>query len=388
MKNYTIPTLSLLLLVLFSSFIIFQDAEKLHYSSIVIDGHSDTILKIFYDNINIGNRVKMAHVDIPKMKEGGLDAQIFAVWPDPVYVGRGVAKHTLRMLDRMTSVIEENNEEMEIALTASDVMRIVKRGKVAAILAVEGGHAIEHDLSLLRTFYRLGVRLMTLTHANTNEWADSANDEEKWGGLTDFGKEVVKEMNRLGMIIDISHVSDKTFYDVLEITSKPVVASHSCVRAICDRKRNITDDMLRALAENGGLIGINFYSAFIDQHFSDEMQFNLEKYNVFPEINTREQLEKVVYERYQNAMAEVPIPPPAFDKLVEHFDYVVKLIGADHVGLGSDFDGINTAPQGMEDVTKLPDLTKAFLKKGYSEDDIKKILGENWLRILEKVTGE
>ncbi len=370
------------------SFILFQDATKVHFDSIVVDGHSDTVLKIFYDNVDIGKRVKIGQIDIPRMKEGGLDAQIFAIWPDPIYVGHNVAKHTLKLLDCMLNTIEKNKDKMELALTASDIRRIVKKGKIAAILAVEGGHAIEDDLSILRTYYRLGVRLMTLTHSNTNNWADSANDKEKWGGLNDFGKKVVREMNRLGMIVDISHVSDKTFYDVIKVSTKPVVASHSCVREIAHRKRNMTKDMLKALAKNGGLIGINFFSAFLDDEFNKKMQFSLDRYNILPEIKTQEQLDQLAYQRYKQFEKPVPIPPPPLEKLIEHIDYVVKLIGADYVGLGSDFDGINTSPEGLEDVTKLPEITKALLKKGYPEKDIKKILGENWLRIFEKVTGK
>jgi membrane dipeptidase len=243
-----------------------------------------------------------------------------------------------------------------LALTANDVRKTKRDGKIAAILAIEGGHAIEDDLVLLRSFYRLGVRMMTLVWNSTN-WADASFDEPKHNGLTDFGQDVVREMNRLGMMIDVSHAADKTVWDTLEVSRDPIIASHSCAQAICDHKRNINDELIKAMADAGGVICVNFYSTFLDQDFKDKSAKGLK-----------------------------PEPPP-LSKMIDHIDHIASVGGIDSVGLGSDFDGMNPPPIGLEDVSKMPKITEALLERGYSVEDTAKIVGGNFLRLFHQVCG-
>ncbi len=260
-------------------------------------------------------------------------------------------------------------------------------------MGIEGGHAIEDDLGLLRTYHRLGVRYMTLTHFNTNNWADSSGDQPRWDGLSPFGEEVVREMERIGMIVDVSHVSDETFWDVMGIVQKPVIASHSSCRALCEHPRNLSDDMIRTVAENGGVIGINFYPEFVDQSYKDKAEAErggtvMEDFRV-PENRDPSTLDKLAEERHRAFQTSpLSIPQPPFESVMAHFDHVIELVGADHVGIGSDFDGIDVTPQGLEDVTDYPDITQYLQERGLSDEDIHKILGENFLRVLKIVTGE
>lgn len=230
---------------------------------------------------------------------------------------------------------------------------------------------------------------MTLSHSNTNNWVDSSGDEPRWDGLNEFGKQVVREMNRIGMIVDISHVSDEAFFDVMEITTKPVIASHSSARPLCNVPRNMTDEMMRAVAENGGVICVNFYSGFLDEAYNERYREYIDK-NPIPGQNFPEgtDLDKIARENYKSYENMNPVESPPFQSIIDHIDYIVKLIGVDHVGLGSDFDGVPNIPIGMEDCSKLPDITKALLEKGYTEEDVTKILGGNFLRVLEEVTGK
>jgi membrane dipeptidase len=368
-----------------------QHALRIHKEAIVVDAHSDTPLRLVDQKIDIGVRSIEGDMDIPRLCEGGIDAQVFAAWVDPNFLPNNAIKRAIALLDGLTEQIAKYPDKIEIALTATDVRNIVSENKIAAILAVEGGHAIEDDLAVLRTFYKLGVRYMTLTWMNTNNWADAAGDIAKWGGLTEFGVKVVKEMNRLGMLVDVSHVSDETFWDVLQVSSDPVIASHSCCRALCKHFRNLSDDMLKVLAENGGVLCINFYNGYLDSEYTKQWR----------ELNRelkplRDSLKKKYADDRSKVLAEYRpivekkkadrIRPVPLDKLIDHIDYAVKVAGIDHVGLGSDFDGVSDMPVGLEDCTGVPKITEALVRRGYSDEEIRKILGENFLRVFTQVT--
>jgi membrane dipeptidase len=377
-------------------------AEKLHKQSIVIDTHNDITSPLLDDRFDLGmrgddpNAKTKTHTDLRRMKAGGLGAEFFAVYVGKEFVskkpaeGGGAARRALDVIDVVKEQIRRHPESLEAASTSADIRRIVKSGKIAALMGIEGGHAIEDSLPALRMFYNLGVRYMTLTHTNTNDWADSEGDINNPGvnhhnGLTDFGREVVREMNRIGMMIDISHVADKTFYDVIATTQAPIIASHSSSRAIADNPRNMTDDMLKALAKNGGVVMVNFYDGFLDprkaklafQARAMEDQLKLK----YPNDAKRVQDELAGW-RKANDPGKTPL-----SVLFDHIEHIIKVAGIDHVGIGSDFDGVPLTglPEGMEDISKLPTITYELMKRGYSDADIRKVLGENLLRVMAAV---
>ncbi|MBI4455513.1 MAG: membrane dipeptidase [Acidobacteria bacterium] len=363
---------------------------KMHQEAIVIDTHADTLQRVLMSNEDISRRSERGHIDLPRMREGGLDAEFFAVWIDAPFVGPAAVKRALQLIDSMYQVIDQSKGELRLALSASDIERNAGEGKLSALMGIEGGHAIDDDLSVLRMYHRLGVRYLTLTWSNRNNWADSSGEPPKWDGLTDFGKGVVREMNRIGMIVDVSHVSDKTFWDVIQVTTKPVIASHSSARALNNVPRNMSDDMLRAVAKNDGVIGINFYSAFLSSQFAKaaRLQRSIEPSLADQMKKYRGDLNRIAMERYLGFLTPSPLPRPPLEMLIEHIDHVVKVAGVDHVGLGSDFDGIDSTPEGLRDVRDLPKITEALLDRDYSESDVKKILGGNFLRVLKAVTGQ
>jgi len=353
---------------------------------IEFDSHIDTIQRVLIDNEDLGVRSTHGHVDLPRLREGHVNAPFFALWVPTYYKGAEAVRRTLDLRDAMQQVFDAHPDQIALALNASDVERITSSGKIAAILTIEGGHQIDDDLRVLRMYYRLGIRSMTLTHFRNNNWADSSTDTPAHNGLTDFGKSVVREMNRLGMMVDISHVSDKTFYDTLAVTTKPVIATHSSCRALSDVPRNMTDDMLRALAKNGGVIGINFGEGFLNPKDAEMLRRTVNAIAAEPNL-TGKALDDYAAEETHRDMA----PKHAFatiDDAVAHIDHAVKVAGIDHVGIGSDFDGISAPPQGLEDISKMPALAAALRKKGYSDADVKKILGGNTLRVLREVTGK
>lgn len=367
------------------------EVRKLYESSIVIDTHVDTPSRMVIEGVDISKRLPDGAVDIPRWKEGGVTGIFFSIWPDPAYVPHRAIRRSLEMIDAVYNVTEAHPDQIGIAVNASDVVRLKREGKVAALMGMEGGHGIEDSLAALRMFQRMGIRYITLTHSNTNDWADSSTDKPRWHGLNDLGKQIVREMNRIGIMVDLSHVSDETFYAALQVSTKPVILSHSSCRALNDHPRNATDDMLRALAKNGGVIGINFYSEFVDQKFRDEMvrrQKNLladmnkgtANENEDPDVITRKKWNEE--QHYTDGMAR-----PPFDRLIEHIDHAVKVAGVDHVGLGSDFDGAPSTPKGMDTVLDIIKIAQALKDRGYSDDDIRKILGGNFLRVLRDVTG-
>jgi len=379
-----------------------ERARKLHFSSLVVDTHADTTQRFlggqfaadgtFHPNLQFDFAARDARgsVDIPRMREGGLDALFFSIWISPKVKGPPAVKHALEQIAAVHEEVRLHSADLAFAATAEEVRAAHQQGKIAALIGIEGGHMINSDLAVLRKFFAQGARYMTLTHARNVEWADSSGDTPVHNGLTAFGREVIHEMNRLGMMVDISHVSDKTFYDVLAVSKAPLIASHSSCRAICSAPRNMTDAMIKALVAKGGVIQINYHVAFLSQEF-----FSAEKKD--PKINKsiesevrqlcgdHEACELLEGDRLtREYVTQGKLPRVDWSKIIEHIDHAVKLAGADHVGLGSDFDGANM-PYGMEDASQLPKITEALLQKGYSEDDVKKILGENTLRLMTEV---
>jgi membrane dipeptidase len=363
-------------------------ARKLHFSSIVVDTHDDTTQRFLDGKFDLGPRDANGSIDIPRMKEGGLGAIFFSIWMPSKVTGPEAVKRALVQIDAVREQVRKHPADLALATTAVEIRAAHKQGKIAALMGVEGGHMIASDLAVLRSYAALGVRYMTLTHSGNDEWADSSTDTPAHNGLTDFGKDVVREMNRLGVIVDISHVSDKTFYDALEVSKAPLFASHSSCRALCDAPRNMTDEMIKALAAKGGVIQINYHVGFLSQEFRKTSTPEIAKL-LDEEVKKRcgedESCQIIEGDRVtREFVAQGKLPRVDWTKIIEHIDHAVKIAGADHVGLGSDFDGANM-PFGMEDASKLPQITEALLRKGYSEGDIKKILGENTLRVMAEV---
>ena len=367
------------------------NARAVHDRAIVIDTHADTTQRLIFDpKFNIAERHGDGNVDIPRMRDGGMDALFFSIWVPSEVTGPIAVKRAFDQIDAVREAVRQHSNDLLLATTAADVRKAAAEKKIAALMGVEGGHMIDDDLRQLRNFAALGVRYMTLTHFKNNNWADSSTDKPQHNGLTAFGKDVVREMNRLGMMVDISHVADKTFFDVLALTTAPVIASHSSSRAIDKHPRNMTDDMMKALAKNGGVIMINYHAGFLSEEFrvAAEKEHGdvvvamsaMSKKCGGNEACTTMESERIDHE----AMAKGTLPKVTWEKIIEHIDHAVKVAGVDHVGLGSDFDGA-TMPLGMEDVSKLPKITEALLAKGYSEQDVTKILGGNILRVMEAV---
>ena len=367
-----------------------EKARRLHFSSLVIDTHDDTTQRFLDGGFDLGARNPLGSIDIPRMREGGLGAIFFAIWMPSKITGPEAVKRALDQIDAVREQVRKHSNDLALVTTAEGIQEAHKQSKIAALIAVEGGHIIASDLRVLRVYAALGARYMTLTHSGNAEWADSSTAKPEHNGLTEFGKDVVREMNRLGMIVDISHVSDKTFADVLEISQAPVFASHSDCRAICDAPRNMSDDMIRALAAKGGVIQISYHVGFLSQEFRNAEKAHPEwdkaiALEVQQRCGGREGCQLIEGDRITREYVERgDLPRVEWTKIVDHIDHAVKVAGIDHVGLGSDFDGANM-PFGMEDASKLPKITQALLDRGYSEGDVKKILGENTLRVMAQV---
>jgi membrane dipeptidase len=366
-----------------------ERAHKLHFSSIVLDTHDDTTQRFFSKDYDLGKQNPDGHVDIPRMREGGMNAIFFSIWIDGRIMGPPAVQKALDQIDAVRENVRKYSKDMVLARTADDVRHAHAQGKIAALMGVEGGHMIGNDIRIVRIFAGLGVRYMTLSHFYNDEWADSSTDKPAHNGLTDFGKDIVREMNRQGIVVDISHVSDKTFYDALEVSKAPLLASHSSCRALCNHVRDMTDDMIKALAAKGGVIQINYEKSFIDQAYKDA--YDKETGGVVEHIsevtkscnNDEACISRELAKVQQKLTTEGQLPHVSWERIVDHIDHAVKLVGADHVGLGSDFDGADM-PEGLEDCSKLPKITEALLRKGYSDGDIRKILGENTLRVMEQ----
>jgi membrane dipeptidase len=375
---------------------IVEKARRLHAEAIVVDTHIDTTLRLtrgwkFEERHQApSSRADDASsVDLPRMREGGLDAAFFAVFVPGTVTGSAAVSRARDEFDELKALVATHPADLTLCTTASEVRAAHKSGKIAVLIGVEGGHMIADSLDVLRDYAHLGARYLTLTHTVNVTWADSSGDKPKANGLTDFGRSVVRELNRLGVMVDVSHASDKTFWDVLGASQAPVIASHSACRALCGHPRNLSDDMIKALAARGGVIQINFMDGYIDQAVFQEqekrrpaleaLQADLERrYPGADNEAKRWQEIRAAYERMG------PVPVASWERIVDHIDHVVKLVGPDHVGLGSDFDGASM-PQGMEDCTGLPKITEALLRKGYKEQAIRNILGGNILRVMEQV---
>ena len=372
-------------------------ARQIHDSAIVVDTHADTPQRFLDEGFDIGSTdpKDIGHISLDKARDGNLNAEFFSIWVEPSFKGQ-YAKRAFDLIDSVYEQQSLHSDRMMMAFSVEDIERARQQHRLAALMGIEGGHAIENDLRLLRDFYRLGVRYMTLTWSNTNEWGDSSGDiddpkVEHHNGLTDFGKQVVVEMNRLGMMVDISHVADKTFYDVIAVTQAPVIASHSSARALTNAPRNMTDDMLRAVTKNGGVVQVNFYNGFIDEDYRKASTAMRKDADAAVEKFVEErkaQGKPVSYADYDKIQREwaAKVPRPPFKSLIDHIDHIAKVAGVDHVGLGSDFDGISGAsPLGMDSAADLPRITQALLDRGYSAADIHKILGRNVLRVFAEV---
>jgi membrane dipeptidase len=372
-----------------------SDAEvmRVHRSMLLIDTHNDVPSRTV-EGFDIGSHTGAGHTDIARLKEGGVGAQFFAVYVAASYVnGNHSANRTLQMIDTVRhDIVERYPNDFVLATSAKDIEEAHRRGKIAALMGIEGGHAIEDSLRLLRDYYDLGVRYMTLTHSNTNDWADSSGDIDDpkvkhHGGLTDFGKQVVREMNHLGMMVDISHVADKTFWDALDVSKAPIFASHSSCRALTNHARNMTDDMIVALAKKGGVVQVNFYCGFISQKFRDNDAADTKALDArmareTAGRNLSEPDRQILSEKLRKEMG---LSRATLADVVDHIDHIRKIAGIDAIGIGGDFDGVSCTPVGLDDVSKYPNLTRALLEKGYSADDIRKIYGGNFLRVMRAV---
>ena len=361
--------------------------ERIHRDAIVVDGHNDVTAWILDFGFDLGmngadptkRRAELywilgwllpaprgdqlrTHTDLHRLEAGGVDAQFFSIFAHPRYAKApgGTKGRAFQMIDALEEQIRRHGDHLELAVSAEDVRRISRSDKIAVLMGLEGGHSIEDDLVNLRQFRDRGVRYMTLTWNNTNGWADSSGDDARHGGLTEFGREVIGEMNRLGMVVDVSHASDDTFWDALEATRAPLMASHSSARALVDNPRNLSDEMLEAVAQNGGVVMVNFGGTFIDPRKASKWRI------------------------IRDMILHWGPSPVSLDLLLDHIDHVVRVAGIDHVGLGSDFDGTLLLPEGASDVSGFPNVTAGLLERGYSQTEIRKILGENALRVLEQ----
>ncbi len=365
-------------------------AGELHSKSIVVDTHDDTTQRLLDPKFDFGVRHTDGSVDIPRMREGGLSAIFFSIWIPGTVTGPTAVQRALDQIAAVRETVLRHPNDLVLCTTAEEIRRAKAAGKIAVLMGVEGGHMINNSLANLDKFFALGVRYMTLTHTVNTDWADASTDKATHNGLTDFGKQVVREMNRLGMMVDISHVADKTFYDVLAISKAPVIASHSSCRALCNAPRNMTDEMIKALAAKGGVIQINYHIGFLSQQFQyaskahpelgKEIEAESKKRCGDNEACQLIEADKIT----RDMVAQGKLPRVDWTEIINHIDHAVKLVGAEHVGLGSDFDGADM-PYGMEDVSDIPRITDALLAKGYSPADVRKILGGNTLRLMQDV---
>ncbi|MDQ3635201.1 MAG: dipeptidase [Acidobacteriota bacterium] len=383
---------------------LWQKALTIHKKALIVDGHNDITSPMYDEDFSLAsNSVGKYHLDgdpfhsdFSRIKQGNITGLFFSIYVSRTYAEKspfGSMQRAMNLIDTVYREAEKNPDKMMIATSTADIRQAKKQGKIAALMGIEGGHAIEDSLFALRNFYRLGVRYMTLTHNNTNNWADACCDKDKdgnpvkpYGGLNDFGNEVVKEMNRLGMLVDLSHVSDDTMRDVLEIATAPVIYSHSSAREFSDHPRDVPDDILKLIPKNGGVVMINFYPAFLDQRYLDEDRARDKKLeNELKELAEKYKDNKQKFnEEKRKLYAANPIYVPSYTKIVDHIDHVKKIAGIDYVGIGSDYDGVPGLPTGMNGAEDLVLVTYEMLKRGYTEQEINKVLGENFMRAFAK----
>jgi membrane dipeptidase len=365
-------------------------AEQVLTHAIIIDTHADTPQMMLDDGYDLANPHSPFMISLPKMRQGHMGGEFMSIWVDVDWPQQDLIHRALDLIDAVDSQVALHSDSLELARTAGDIKRIHTQGKIAILMGLEGGHIIQDDPRMLDIFYRLGVRYMTLTHTKNTSWAGSSGDKNSQQGLTDIGRQIVERMNRLGIMVDISHVSDKTFYDAVAVSRAPMIASHSSCRALCNAPRDMTDDMIRALAKNGGVMDINFYTAFLDQDFanahhqvSDQMDAAVKAARARM-AREGKHLSYAAETEIQHKF-EADIPLPDYTRIVDHIDHAVKVGGVDHVGLGSDFDGVDSIPRGMEDVSKIPNLVREMARRGYSVEDMEKILGGNVMRVMRQV---
>jgi membrane dipeptidase len=371
-----------------------NDPMAIHQRAIVVDMHADTTQRLVDENVDLEQRLSDGHLDAVRAKEGGLDAQFFSIWVEPELFGGGGARAMKRadvQIEAVRALAAKHPETWELATTAADVRRIAAAGKIAALMGMEGGYAIDEKIENVDRYYQMGVRYLSPAWTVSTSWAGSSGDEiGKTRGLNDFGKQVIREMNRLGMMVDVSHLSDLAFWDIVNTSTRPVIATHSGCRAITNVPRNLTDEMIVALAKTGGVVNVIFYPEHIEPGYSEK------KKKVDAEIATLVQRasdeekgdvahKKLARDRVRREEFLKRLPPVSVARIVDHIDHIVKLVGIDHVGIGSDFDGIQAVPVDMKSVADLPNLTAELLRRGYSESDVDKILGGNMLRVMEEV---
>jgi membrane dipeptidase len=365
-----------------------DDVSRLHRDAVVWDCHNDLAYRVLYEKLDIGDRLPGGQVDIPRLREGNVDVQVVALFIQNYLYPDKAARQAFQLLDAMTEAIAGNSGAVELARTGSDVERIVAAGKIAMPLAIEGGHAIEDRLDLLREFHNRGVSSMTLTHNVSHGWADSSADAPRWNGLNALGREVVREMNRLGMVVDVSHVSDKTFFDVLEVSRDPVILSHSGCRAVNPHRRNVSDEMLKALARNGGVIGVVFELTYLSKAYAkaaEELRAIGRPF--FKKVPTIEDMDLRITIEHLSQGQDWPLEgKPTIEDLLDHIDHAVRVAGVDHVGLGSDMYPRTPSPEGIRGAQDYENITRGLKRRGYSDEDVKKIMGGNFLRVWKQVT--
>jgi membrane dipeptidase len=371
-----------------------NDPAAIHRRAIIVDMHADTTQRLVDENVDLSQRLSDGHLDAVRAHEGGLDAQFFSIWVEPELFGSGGERAMKRadvQIQAVRDLATRHPETWELATTAADVRRIAASGKIAALMGMEGGYAIDEKIGNVERYYLMGVRYLSPAWSVSTSWAGSSGDEAgKTRGLNDFGKQVIREMNRLGIMVDVSHLSDRAFWDIVNTSTRPVIATHSGCRAITDVPRNLTDEMILALAKTGGVVNVIFYPEHIEPGYSDK------KKKVDAEIAAQVQRastaekgdvaqKKLARDRVRREEFLKRLPPVSVARIVDHIDHIVKLAGIDHVGIGSDFDGVQVVPADLKSVADLPNLTRELLRRGYSESDIDKILGGNMLRVMEEV---
>ena len=360
--------------------------SQIHSQALVIDSHSDFLDRSAIDGSGLADDPPGAQTTLGKLEQGGVDAQFFSIFLPPAFAEYGFARRANELIDRLEREVAASPERIAMADSTTDITQLSADGKIAALMGIEAGHVIENDLDMLEHFYNRRVRYMTLTWSNSNEWADAYGGEARHGGLTDFGAKVVQKMNQLGMMVDISHVSDETFWDVMAIVKSPVIASHSSVRALMGSKRNMSDSMIEAVAKNDGVIQINFYSRYVDAQFNDDYQAARAaanaQFKALEEKYAGNAIELDIQSWSLELALEKQLRPPPASRVVDHIEHIIKLVGVDHVGMGTDFDGMGTPPAGLEHIGKISTVTEELLQRGYSEEDITKVLGGNLLRVM------
>jgi membrane dipeptidase len=366
-----------------------DQARLIHFSNIVIDAHTDTPQRLLFDQFDLGHRDASGCVDIPRLRAGGVNAIFFALWVPVDITGTAATARAFDLLNAVEEQVRRHPDDLTLAASEQEVQSARAQNKIAVLLGVEGGHAINNDLGVLREFAGRGVRYMTLTHNAATDWADSSNQAPRHNGLTDFGREVIREMNRLGMMVDVSHVSDQTFRNVIELSRAPVIASHSCCRAVCNAPRNLSDELILALAACGGVFHVTFHNAFLSQEYADAdralaVESTARETSAEQRFGRNEAQKLIAGQRLSDELIRAEkLPQVHWKRIVEHIHHAVRLVGADHVGLGSDFDGA-FMPEGMRDASHFPKITEGLLELDYSEAEITKILGGNTLRVMRE----